>query len=91
MSKVINFEMNLPFITDIDLVAIGAIQKTAEFLNIEERKVATVNKIVAETIDKAFKHSVRKPNNIKIKFNITKEKISIFVDKDKQIINLEII
>ena len=77
MEKNFNLEIKLPKVQDIELVAIEALERMGKHFEISDEKINEAKLLVAEAILNGFEHSgIENPY---VKFEMTKEKLTIFV------------
>ncbi len=82
MNDPVKMTIILPQIPDIEVVAIKGLEHLASHLGIsEEEKIGEARILVAEAIINALEHSgENNPNEVRVEFTITKEKLVIFVE-----------
>ena len=79
MEQNFNLEIKLPKIPDIELVAIEALERMGKHLKIYDEKIGEAKILVNEAIINGFEHSGVENPNVNVKFEMTKEKLTIFV------------
>ena len=79
MEQNFNLEIKLPKIPDIELVAIEALERMGKHLKISDEKIGEAKILVNEAIINGFEHSGVENPNVNVKFEMTKEKLTIFV------------
>lgn len=79
MEKNFNLEIKLPKVQDIELVAIEALERMGKYFEISDEKINEARLLVAEAILNGFEHSGIENPYVNVKFEMTKEKLTIFV------------
>ena len=79
MEKNFNLEIKLPKVQDIELVAIEALERMGKHFEISDEKINEAKLLVAEAILNGFEHSGIENPYVNVKFEMTKEKLTIFV------------
>lgn len=79
MEKNFNLEIKLPKVQDIELVAIEALERMGKHFKISDEKINEAKLLVAEAILNGFEHSGIENPYVNVKFEMTKEKLTIFV------------
>lgn len=82
MKEPVKMTIILPQIPDIEIVAIKGMEHLASHLGIsEEEKISEARILVAEAIINALEHAGdTNPDEVRIEFTMTKEKLVIFVE-----------
>ena len=79
MEKNFNLEIKLPKVQDIELVAIEVLERMGKHFKISDEKINEAKLLVAEAILNGFEHSGIENPYVNVKFEMTKEKLTIFV------------
>ena len=79
MSQNINLKMQLPKVSDIELVALEGLQLMGGHLGISEEKIGEAKILVTESIINGLEHSGDKTPYVNVEFEMTKEKLIIYV------------
>jgi anti-sigma regulatory factor (Ser/Thr protein kinase) len=79
MEQNFNLEIKLPKIPDIELVAIEALERMGKHLKISDEKIGEAKILVNEAIINGFEHAGVENPYVNVKFEMTKEKLTIFV------------
>ena len=79
MQENIKLKMTLPKITDIELVAIEGMDRMARHMGIPDEKISEAHILVTEAVINALEHSGQKRPKVSIEFELTQEKLTIFV------------
>ena len=79
MEDNIYLEIKLPRIDDIELVAIEALERMGKHLKISNEKIGEAKILVNEAIINGFEHSGIENPYVNVKFEMTKEKLTILV------------
>jgi serine/threonine-protein kinase RsbW len=79
MEENIKLKMTLPKIRDIELVAIEGMDRMARHMGISDEKISEAHILVTEAIINAFEHSGQKRPRVRVEFELTQEKLIIFV------------
>ncbi len=82
MKEPVKMTIILPHIPDIEVVAIKGMEHLATHLGIsDEEKIGEARILVTEAIINALEHAgVTNPDEVRIEFTMTKEKLVIFVE-----------
>ena len=79
MQENIKLKMTLPKIRDIELVAIEGMDRMAKHMGIPDEKISEAHILVTEAVINALEHSGQKNPKVQLKFELTQEKLIIFV------------
>ena len=79
MEDNIYLEIKLPRIDNIELVAIEALERMGKHLKISNEKIGEAKILVNEAIINGFEHSGIDNPYVNVKFEMTKEKLTILV------------
>ena len=79
MTDMVKMKMNLPKVSDIELVAIEGLQRLARHLGISEEKIGEAKILVTEAIVNALEHAGEKNPTVRVEFTMTTKEIVIFV------------
>lgn len=79
MKENIKLKMVLPRIKDIELVAIEGMDRMARHMGIADEKISEAHILVTEAVINAFEHSGKKNPKVRIEFELTPQKLIIFV------------
>ena len=79
MDHNLNLEMKLPKVPEIELVAIEGLERMGKYLGISEDKIGEARLVVTEAIINALEHTGDVNPDVKVEFEMTKEKLMILV------------
>ena len=79
MEDNIYLEIKLPKVDDIELVAIEALERMGKHLKISNEKIGEAKILVNEAIINGFEHSGIENPYVNVKFEMTKERLTILV------------
>lgn len=79
MQENIKLKMTLPKIQDIELVAIEGMDRMARHMGIPDDKISEAHILVTEAVINALEHSGQKRPKVRLEFELTQEKLIIFV------------
>jgi len=79
MQENIKLKMTLPKIRDIELVAIEGMDRMAKHMGIPDEKISEAHILVTEAVINALEHSGQKRPKVRLEFELTQEKLIIFV------------
>jgi len=79
MQENIKLQMTLPKIENIELVAIEGMDRMAKHMGIPDDKISEAHILVTEAVINALEHSGQKSPKVRIEFELTQEKLVIFV------------
>jgi len=79
MLENIKLKMTLPKIHDIELVAIEGMDRMAKHMGIPDQKISEAHILVTEAVINALEHSGQKNPKVQLNFELTQEKLIIFV------------
>jgi serine/threonine-protein kinase RsbW len=79
MDQDIKFELTLPDIPDIELVALEGLEKMGRYFGVPEDKIGEARIVVTEAIINAFEHTGKLNPYVSVEFTMTKEKLMILV------------
>jgi serine/threonine-protein kinase RsbW len=79
MNQNLNLEIKLPKVPEIELVAIEGLEKMGKCLGIPDDKIGEARVVVTEAIINALEHTGDDNPNVKVEFEMTKEKLIILV------------
>jgi len=79
MEENIKLKMTLPKIPNIELVAIEGMDRMAKHMGILDAKINEAHILVTEAVINALEHSGQKRPRVRVEFELTQEKLIIFV------------
>ena len=79
MDHNLNLEMKLPKVPEIELVAIEGLERMGKYLGISEDKIGEARLVFTEAIINALEHTGDVNPDVKVEFEMTKEKLMILV------------
>jgi len=79
MQENIKLKMTLPKIQNIELVAIEGMDRMAKHMGIPDEKISEAHILVTEAVINALEHSGQKRPKVRLEFELTQEKLIIFV------------
>jgi serine/threonine-protein kinase RsbW len=79
MEENIKLKMMLPKIHNIELVAIEGMDRMAKHMGITDTKINEAHILVTEAVINALEHSGQKRPRVRVEFELTHEKLIIFV------------
>ena len=79
MNDTVKMKIVLPKIPNIELVALEGLTRMANHVGIEEAKIGEAKILVTEAVINAFEHSGGSNPTIRLEYNLTKEKLIIYV------------
>jgi serine/threonine-protein kinase RsbW len=79
MNQKLNLEIKLPKVPEIELVATEGLERMGKYLGIPDDKIGEARVVVTEAIINALEHTDVNNPNVKVEFEMTKEKLVILV------------
>lgn len=79
MQENVKLKMTLPKINNIELVAIEGMDRMAKHMGIPDEKISEAHILVIEAVINALEHSGQKCPNVRVEFELTQEKLIIYV------------
>lgn len=79
MADTVTLKMELPRIPDIELVAIGGLDRLARHLGIPEEKTGEARILITEAIINGFEHGGNDNNRVDVEFTIDAKELVVFV------------
>jgi serine/threonine-protein kinase RsbW len=79
MNQNLKLEIHLPKVPEIELVAIEGLERMGKYLGISEDKIGEARVVVTEAIINALEHTGNDDPDVKVEFEMTKEKLIILV------------
>ncbi len=79
MADTVTLKMELPRIPDIELVAIGGLDRLARHLGIPDEKTGEARILITEAIINGFEHGGNDNNRVDVEFTIDAKELVVFV------------